>query len=68
MTICITLIHFKPLSLIRFFPGSSVHTTCILLKRCGVTCGGGLETSINTKPNNSQECATHESSGYSEYR
>lgn len=43
------------------FPGSSVQTTCVLLRRCGVTCGGGLKTRVTTKedPINGT-CVKHE--------
>jgi len=47
--------------LFLYSPGSSVQTTCVLLRRCGVTCGGGLKTLITTKedPINGA-CVEHE--------
>jgi len=42
-------------------PGSSVHTTCLLLRRCGVTCGGGLKTIVTTKEDPINDaCVEHE--------
>ena len=44
------------------FPGSSVQTTCVLLRRCGVTCGGGLKTLVTTKEDHiNSSCVEHES-------
>ncbi|CAH3178695.1 unnamed protein product [Porites lobata] len=36
-------------NLFLYTPGSSVQTTCVLLRRCGVTCGGGQQTRIMTR-------------------
>ena len=48
------------------FSGSSVQTTCVLLRRCGVTCGGGLDTRITTREElMSGACVKHKGS-YSE--
>ncbi|XP_078354628.1 uncharacterized protein LOC144639220 isoform X2 [Oculina patagonica] len=49
--------------LFLYSPGSSVQTTCILLRRCGVTCGGGLETRITTREEfMSGACVKHKGS------
>ena len=41
--------------------GSSVQTTCVLLRRCGVTCGGGLRTLVTTREDLNSTCVEHES-------
>ncbi|XP_074610733.1 uncharacterized protein LOC141865384 isoform X3 [Acropora palmata] len=36
-------------NLFLYSPGSSLQATCVLLRRCEVTCGGGLRTRIRAK-------------------